>query len=79
MIEAAGRAARVLAGQLESDNPWLAQNAATRVLNHVQSIEQQNDKAITVTFAMGVKPGMPDAASLPETAETVIRADGEVV
>lgn len=66
---AGGRAAAVLTGQLSSDNPWIAQNAATRVLSLINDMENEGNAQVVVNF------GGVDAPALPEKAEELIAAE----
>lgn len=77
MREAAGKAARKLVAQLDSDNEWVVQQAAGRILQYLQTIEQGQNASITVNFSTSMpRPGMPE--KLEDGSDSVIPADGQV-
>lgn len=75
LLNSAGKAAETLVRQLESDNPWIAQNAAVRLLGYLDTFAQSQNQTITVNFGMAA-PGMPPA--IGEVEEAPLTADGEV-
>ena len=76
--KAAVKAASRLAEQLDSDNPWVVQNAASRILGMVDQDEQrEKDGSVVVNFSMNMpKPGMPE--SVTDGSDAVISAEGQV-
>lgn len=79
MREAASKAAKRLVAQLDSDNEWVVQQAAGRILQYLQTIENSQNATITVNFSNSMpRPGMPEKPAIEEENEDVIRADGEV-
>lgn len=75
LLNSAGKAAETLVRQLESENPWIAQNAAVRLLGYLDTFAQSQNHTITVNFGMAA-PGMPPA--IGEVEEAPLTADGEV-
>lgn len=57
----AGKAAETLVKQLDSDNPWIAQQAAVKLLGYLDTFAQQQNQTITVNFGAAPAPGMPPA------------------
>lgn len=77
MREAAGKAAKKLVQQLDSDNEWVVQQAAGRILQYLQTIENGQNTQITVNFSTSMpRPGMPE--KITESSDAVIPADGKV-
>jgi hypothetical protein len=76
--KASVKAATKLTEQLDSDNPWVVQNAAGRILSMIDQAEQrESDNTITVNFSMNMpKPGMPEAVT--DGSDAVIPAEGQV-
>ena len=74
---AAGKAAKVLIKQMDHENPWIAQQAARTVLQHIETISRNQESTVNVNFINIPLPSMP----VPETVETEgkeIKADGGV-
>ena len=57
--QSAAKAAKVLVNQLESNNEWIVQNAASRILQYLQTMEATNETTINVNFGAMPKPGLP--------------------
>ena len=77
MREAAGKAAKRLVQQLDSDNEWVVQQAAGRILQYLQTIENGQNASITVNFSTNMpRPGMPE--KIADASEAVIPAEGQV-
>lgn len=55
----AGKAAARICEQLDSSNPWIVQNAATRLLQYLQTIDRGAQTAVVVNFGNMPTPGMP--------------------
>lgn len=72
----AGKAAETLVRQLESDNPWIAQQAAVKLLGYLDTFAQQQNQTIVVNFGEIPAPGMPPA--IGQVEEVPLSADGEV-
>lgn len=53
------RAVSVVMGQIDSDNEWIAQNAARSIIDLAQRAAQQVDSAPVVTFGSMPAPGIP--------------------
>jgi hypothetical protein len=56
----ATKAAAVLVKQLDSDNAWIVQQAATKILQYVQTMEQTQEAQITINFGSMPRPGLPN-------------------
>ena len=77
MREAAGKAAKKLVAQLDSDNEWVVQQAAGRILQYLQTIENGQNASITVNFSSNMpRPGMPE--KIADSTDAVIPAEGQV-
>ena len=77
MREAAGKAAKKLVAQLDSENEWVVQQAAGRILQYLQTIENGQNASITVNFSTNMpRPGMPE--KIADSTDAVIPAEGQV-
>lgn len=77
MQQAAGKAAKRLVQQLDSQNEWVVQQAASRILQYLQTIEQGQNTQIQVNFSVNMpQPGMPEKIS--DGSDAVIPVEGDV-
>ena len=73
--DSAYKAANKLRTQLDSENPWIAQNAANKILTTVQNMEDSQEATIQVNFGSMPSPALPE-----DTDPTLVgSAEGEVV
>jgi hypothetical protein len=59
MVQASSKAAMVLREQLDDDNPWIRQNAASRILDFVRSMDKDTATTVMVSFGSMPQPAMP--------------------
>lgn len=60
LYNVAGKAAMVIAEQLDSDNPWIQQQAARTILDYINTLKKGQQTNVVVNFGMP-QPGMPEA------------------
>ena len=61
----AAKAAQALVRQLDSNNEWVVQNAASRILQYIQTMEDNQDATITVAFTSMPAPVLPSQTAVP--------------
>lgn len=61
LSDAMVKSANVLIGQLEHDNPWIAQNAARTLLQLGTNMDGKADMTMIVNFGSMPEPALPDA------------------
>lgn len=67
---AATKAANALIRQLDSDNEWIVQNAASKILQYLQTLHETSETTINVNFGSLPKPALP--------SQMIVGADGTV-
>ena len=55
----AGKAARRIAEQLDSDNPWVVGQAYRMLFSYLQTLDKGQQTAVVVNFGSMPTPGMP--------------------